>query len=268
MVSHREGNRDVADHTKSLVRLRLDATPYSKGEIWAKGSQQGVAPLSTRLDTSYAWYGLIKRGGDQPDRTAIKVEKGEASRLLRIAVPEHYEPMIINTLRLIDSFGQLGSRSRGGWGSLGIEGIAPIGKKEISRYARPIETCLKSDWPMSLASDATGVLLWEGKMSYDTWDKAMRAVAVERKEVRTALKSVAGHDLRPALGFTTPFRMPSPLRWKIVPNANGKLAIRVFAMPHNFPEESQKPLSTEQLRQAWQKICETLDRSNLVARCK
>lgn len=267
-LSHREGNRDVTDYSKSLVRLRLEATSDSKGEIWAIGGQRGVAPLSTGLDTSYAWFGLINRGGGQPVRTAIKVEKGEASRLLRIAVPEHQELVIRNALRLIGSFGQLGSRSRGGWGSVGVDGIEPIGKDEISRYVRPIETCLEGDWPMSLASDETGILLWEGKMLYDTWDKAMHAVAIERKKVRTALKSVAGRDLRSALGFATPGRMPSPLRWKIIPNGNGKLTIRIFAMPHGLPKDSGKSLPSSQLEQAWQEVCNTLDRSNIVARCK
>ena len=252
---------------KSLVRMRLEPATDGKGEVWAIGTQNGVAPLSTGLDTSYAWFGLIKRGDGQPDRTAIKAERNEATRSLHIAIPEEREATVNEIMRLINAFGQLGSRSRGGWGSVSIDGIDPIGNGETIRYTRPIEACLADDWPMSLAGNSQGLLLWEGAVSYDTWDGAMRAVAGERKNVRTALKSVAGHDLRPALGFASPGRMPSPLRWKIIPHSDGRLGIRIFAMPHDLPQDSKMPLSEELLTRAWQMVCDTLDHSQIIARC-
>jgi CRISPR-associated protein Cmr1 len=95
----------------------------------------------------------------------------------------------------------------------------------------------------------------------------MRAVAGERKKVRTALK-LPGMDLRPALGFATPGRMPSPLRWKIVPHNSAKLAIRIFAMPHALPVDSKKSLTENDLSSAWKKVCNALDESSIVNRAE
>lgn len=269
-LSHREGNREVTDHCKSLVRIRLGQ--QDDGNTWMVGTQQGVHPLSNGLDTSYAWFGLIKRGSGQPDRTAIKAGNdklaiGEASRQLHLAMPDELVQKIEEIMRLINTFGLLGSRSRGGWGSFQVDGIDPMHDEEIDRYASPLENCLKQDWAMALARNGAGTpCIWKSNAFFDTWDKAMRFVAIERKQVRTALKGVNGKDLRLALGFATPGRMPSPLRWKIIPQQNGKLILRVFAMPHKLPEASGKSLPDADLNKAWQIVCKTLDDSRVLAR--
>lgn len=261
-LSHREGNRDVTDHSKSQVRIRLDLPESQSGNAWEPGSQQGVAPLPTNLSTSYAWFGLVDRGAGLPDRTGIKADETEGVRVLRLAAPEQYLPQIENAVTLINSFGQIGARSRGGWGSFHIVGAKALTAGELARYTLPLSECLKDDWPKSLGRDDTGrLLLWESRSSYPSWDRAMRTVAAERRNVRTALKSVGGDDLRIALGFAGQGRMPSPLRWKLVPREHGQLAVRVFAMPHGIPADSGEALSAERLKRAWSVVCQTLDGS-------
>ncbi len=258
---------------RSQVRLRLEAPQGASADAWGKGTQQGVAPLSNGLETGYAWFGLIKRGELKPDRNAIKAaspaetKAGESTRILKIAVPDAHSDAIEQSMRLIHTFGQLGSRSRGGWGSVHVNGIDALDAEAMQCYAQPMPVCLKRDWAMTLANDDNdGLYVWQGQQSFDNWDKTMRAVAGERKQVRTALKLCQGKDLRAALGFATPGRMPSPLRWKIVARDDGKLGIRIFAMPHRLPADSNKSMTETDLANAWNQVVTSLDASTVVRR--
>lgn len=269
-LSHWEGEREVTDHSKSLVRIRLKIPNGDDvAKAWSLGTQQGVAPLSTGLDTSYAWFGLIKRGGGLPDRTAIKADDKEGVRILHLAYPDAFDQRLQEVICLIDTFGLLGSRNRGGWGALHIDEVTPLSRQEMARYARPLSLCLQHDWAMSLAQDDKGRLcVWQSRSNYPTWDKTMRVIASLRKEVRGSLKGVQGHDLRRALGFAGDGRMPSPLRWKLIPADNGQLTFRVFAMPHKLPVDSGATMINQQLQQAWDTACGVLDRSDLLQRAR
>ncbi|MDP1697016.1 MAG: hypothetical protein Q8L45_04390 [Xanthomonadaceae bacterium] len=148
---------------RSQVRLRLEAPQGASADAWGKGTQQGVAPLSTGLETGYAWFGLIKRGPGKPDRNAINATLPSAAkpiesiRVLKLAVPEQHAPRIEEAISLIHTLGQLGSRSRGGWGSVHVDGIAALDVEAMQHYAQPLSVCLKRDWAMTLASDASVV---------------------------------------------------------------------------------------------------------------
>jgi CRISPR-associated protein Cmr1 len=171
-------------------------------------------------------------------------------------------------VRLIAAFGLLGSRSRGGWGSLDVEGVEPLEERELKRYARPLNECLESDWAMSIAKDREGLCVWTSENRiFSAWHEVMREIAKLRREVRQKLKNVQGKDLRPALGFAGEGRMPSPLRWKVLPQ-NDRFAFRVFALPHRLPDASRKCMSPDDLLKAWQEVCRTLDSSNAVERVR
>ncbi|TXF11483.1 RAMP superfamily CRISPR-associated protein [Pelomicrobium methylotrophicum] len=253
------------EYNKSKVRIRLETPNGVPTQAWIRGKQKGVAPLSTGLDTSYAWFGLAKRGGNLPDRTAIKADDKEGVRVLCAAYTDEMDGRMKEIMRLIDAFGLLGSRSRGGWGALHVEGIEPLGAQEIRRYARPLDQCLQHDWAMSLAVDNQGLCVWQSQSRFKSWSDAMRSVASLRKAVRTKLKNVERKDLRQALGFAGKGRMPSPLRWKIVPDSNG-LFIRVFAMPHKLPADSGASMSDENLKLAWKTVCKALDTAGALQR--
>jgi CRISPR-associated protein Cmr1 len=257
-LSHKEGSKVIADHSKSLVRIRLSNPKGS--EAWSLGTQQGVSPLQTGEDTSYAWFGLVNRGKGAADRSGIKAMHPEGCRQLRLAVPLDDLDELTDTLMLINAFGLMGSRSRGGWGALSVDGIEKMKPSNMARYARELADCLRSDWAMSLAKDANGLCVWESVADFESWDKAMRFIAFRRKSVRTALKAA---DLRAALGFATRSgRMPSPLRWKVLPSSNGKLVVRVFAMPHRIPDNAGTSLSSEKLATAWNLVIREFDASN------
>lgn len=251
---------------KSQVRIRLDSTQEG-GAAWTTGTQQGVQPLSEGLDTSYAWFGLIKRGNGLPNRSGIKAEPLESVRQLQVAFPDSEERRMREVMSLVHAFGLLGSRSRGGWGALQVDGLDALQGQDMCRYARDLGRCLRDDWAMSLASDDRGLCAWESKIEFDSWDKAMRFIASQRKQVRTALKQ--NRDLRPALGFALPNgRMPSPLRWKVMAAQPGKLSVRVFALPHRIPDDGGKRLSWQELQVAWQTVSRELDGSHGLQRLR
>ena len=256
----RNGKQVKTSARQSTVRIRLDATDSTTAYGWPLGSQTGVAPLPTSIDTSYAWFGIAKRAG-LPDRSGIQAAPAKESvQLLRLAVRDDQAAQLRmdEVIALISQFGLLGSRSRGGWGALHVKDVAPLSSEQIRRYTRPLDDCLRGDWPMSLATDQHGPCVWSSKEAFKTWDKAMRFVATERRHVRTSIKHVNGKDLRYALGFAFTGRMPSPLRWKIVPNGDG-LKVCIFAMPHRIPEDGGQRLSDQDLKAAWQAVCQTLD---------
>lgn len=256
----RNGKQVQTSARQSTVRIRLDTADSTTANGWPLGSQAGVAPLPTSLDTSYAWFGLAKRAG-LPDRSGIQATPAKESiRLLRLAVRGNQASQlrIDEVIALISQFGLLGSRSRGGWGALHIDDVTPLSPTQIQRYTRPLDDCLNSDWPMSLAADQRGPCVWYSKEIFKTWDRAMRFIATERRHIRTSLKGVNGKDLRRALGFASAGRMPSPLRWKIIPNGDA-LKVCIFAMPHHIPEDSGQRMSASDLHAAWRTVCDTLD---------
>lgn len=255
----RNGKTEETNGRKSQVRLRLSD--------WGMGNQRGVAPLSTGLDTSYAWFGLIKRGNGLADRNAIKAEANskEAACQLTLAFPEDNAARLSEVMQLIHNFGLLGSRSRGGWGALHIDKMSPFSANEAACYARDLAKCLEGDWAMSLAKDDKGLCTWDSNITFTSWDKAMKFIATHRKAVRTSLDKC----LRPALGFAlSNGRMPSPLRWKVMAAQPGKLTVRIFALPHRLPDDSGKKLSQQELQSAWHTVFQTLDSTRELHRWK
>jgi CRISPR-associated protein Cmr1 len=244
---------------RSAIRLRLQSdNPAQNG--WATGTQTGVAPLSTGIDTSYARFGLVNRGNGLPDKSAIKPAATEGQRNLLIAYPDQHHEILTRTLQLINEFGHIGSRSRGGWGSFHLSGVESLGTAEINRFGLPLVECLRSDWARALALKEDGKpAIWHSSRTFASWDKAMRDLAIKRKEVRTSLKR-APRDLSAALGFADKNgRMASPLRWKIVARDNNQLGYRIFAMPHLLPVESGKRMEGAKLASAWQQVFNYLD---------
>lgn len=259
----RDGRRVLTAARKSRVLLRLEG-PDEAG-AWSPGTQQGVAPVPTTIEAGYAWFGLVKRGPGQPDRNAIRADGREAVRTLSLAIPDEHAARLATVMRFVSQFGQLGSRSRGGWGSFQLSNTQPLSMSDLQRYAQPLDACLGRDWPMSFCSDAKGLCHWESRTTFKTWDQAMLQGALERRRVRSALKAVDGKDLRPALGFALAAgRMPSPLRWRVGQLPDKQLAMRVFAMPTRIPEDAKKSIAPADLNKAWRIVFDALDRSEFL----
>lgn len=243
---------------RSAVRIRLfhpddDGAAKAK-ELWKGKTTQGVGPLKAGdLSVGYAWFGLANRGGGQPDRR--RLEAGE-TRVLVLAYPEGHENDIQAAMNLAHSFGTLGSRSRGGWGSLHVDDQTLFNAAQLRPYTDSLEGCLSRDWAATIAADDRGPWLWRSSQTFATWDKAIAQGARDRRQVRIALK--LDSDLRSALGFASPGRMPSPLRWKVVRESQG-LRLQVVAMPHRIPEEAGAKLAPDQLKRAWNVVRRELD---------
>lgn len=171
--------------------------------------------------------------------------------MLRLAVPEADAAALEETLVLINSFGLLGSRSRGGWGALQVDDMPAISATDALKYSCPLSSCLQSGWPMSLARDEQGLMVWRSTQVFASWDNAMRFVAGQRKNVRTGLDKNARAVLGFALGSD---RMASPLRWKLIPDGQGQLRVQVFAMPYMLPSKVRVDG-----HKTWQRVASILD---------
>jgi len=258
----RNGRRQKVDARKSAMRIRLEMPEAGSGNPWSPGSQRGVEPLPTNLDSSYAWFGLVDSRTKKALRTGIATKGQEALRTLKVAVPEAELERLEKVFRLIARLGQIGARSRGGWGSVIIDDIDPMTEVELQAYARTLNECLDHDWPMSLGCDNKGVLLWKSKLIYSSWDTAIKTIATERSMVRKSLKSLRGKDLRPLLGFATKTgRMPSPLRWRVTEREDSQVGIEVFAMPSLIPEQAGQRIGNDEAHTAWQAVIKSLDQS-------
>ena len=246
--------------SKSLVRLRLDPADDSGAVAWSPGTQHGVAPMPVDINTGYAWFGLDDPKG-KTKRKGIKPGVREGQRRLRLAYPAACEDEMLRTIALINAFGSIGSRSRGGWGSIAVGEAGNALPADLKPIARSLPACLALDWAASLVDD-DGPWLWETEPLNGSWDKVMKRVAALRRDVRTSLKDLGGRDLRAVLGFAKNGRMPSPLRWKVVGDPAGSHRIRVFAMPHRPPPEVG--VRDGQVEQAWRRVRETIDQSSVL----
>jgi len=242
---------------KSAVRIRLEALSHGDS-AWAEGHQNGVAPLSTELATSYAWFGLIDSKTKNPLRTGIRPSVGEGVRILKVAWPQDEDERMQRVMRLIRDFGQLGARSRGGWGALHVDDTNPLLSEELLALSQPLDHCLGHDWPASFACDDHGLCIWECRETFIDWVTLMAFVAQRRQEIRTSLKSINGGDPRAVLGTAKGDRLANPLRWRPILNEDAALRLRIYAMPWRASSTS-KSLMEGDLKPAWQKVIQELD---------
>lgn len=253
----RDDNGKPVRGRRSAVRIRLE-TSDRKEAVWTEGHQRGVAPPMTADANSYARFGLDDKNNS---RTGIKPGDTEGHRVLKLAWPEHEGGRMRRVMQLIRDFGQLGYRSRGGWGALHVDDIDPLGPAELSVFARPLSDCLAGEWPASFATDDGGLMLWYSRQAFRDWPKLMDFVSARRKEVRKPLNIAPGTDLRAVLGSTEKGdRIANPLRWRPVLEADGQLRLRVFAMPWRVTGELRSSAVSEaQLASAWHTVARTLD---------
>lgn len=244
-----ERGRKVAAR-RSLVRLRLDG--------WGGRNENGVAPMRVNLGTSYSWFGIMDARTQQPLRS--RLADNESTRVLKLMYPDEQSDSMDDTLRLIQTFGQVGYRARIGWGSVHLDGIAALHGNELAPFCRPLDELLRDEWPQAIGKDRDGALVWESRESFSEWAKALEKIAGLRKDVRVALKD--GRDLRPLLGFTQgKKRAASPLRWRLFRDDAGRLRVRVFALPHRLPSDAGQRFDPCDTTHAWSTIIRTLDDS-------
>lgn len=282
-LSHREGNRDVTDHNKSLVRIRLDKWAEGSLKRWdgpdqtvrhpeVKNRQGEVVPVGSNL---YLGYGpLVFRNG-----TALKsnaaIQAGE-SATLSIAVPDDDAPRLERALWLMDRYGTLGGRSRNGWGSCALL-PSPAGKGaggEGKAPLRPWRDCLNLDWPHAIGQDEKGPLIWQ-TAPHDDWKALMKTLAIVKIGLRTQFvfpnvaPPHAGIEPRHWLSYpitkhTTHAwdrgaRLPNTLRFKVRPVPDGGLVGVIFHVPHLPPAAFNPHPNRAVIERTWEQVHGLLD---------
>lgn len=246
--------RRVKTARQSAVRMRLlaerDHSVISTTEaanIWQGETASGVAPMGTDPSLGYSWFGLIKRGDGSPDRQRVEPK---AVRRIALAYPTEHSSNIDTAITLIHAFGTVGTRSRGGWGSVHVDQAPAVDREQLVRFSQPLSACLMRDWAAAVACDEDGTpWVWKSCQTFASWDKALATAARIRREVRSSLPK----PQRVALGFASSGRMPSPLRWKVIA-ASGQLRLQAAALPHRIPDDGGNSLSERDLVSAWTEV--------------
>ncbi len=280
-LSHREQERDVADHCKSLVRIRLDRWEIGKLKSW-EGLEQGSVHHPETERTNYkvgphAYLGFGPLDGRGGTRLSTKVnaaiQVGE-SATLSIAVPDDHAPRIECALWLMDRYATAGGRSRNGWGSFALLPSPASGRGAGGEGAvplRPWRDALTLNWPHALGQDEKGALIWQTH-PFDDWKSLMRELAIVKIGLRTQFIFTTGknspkteerhwlsypitnHSVR-AWGSNA--RLPNSLRLKVRKTTEGKLVGVIFHVPCLPPSEF-KP-DRRVIESVWQRVHAFLD---------
>jgi len=212
-LSHRENGREVTDHSKSLLRIRLDRWDGGKLENWT--SLPTVAHPEVKFAVGsdlYLGYGplTLPKGAKQAAIKANAAIQAGDSAILSLAVPtthrdtdltrllEDNAPRLERALWLMDRYGTLGGRSRNGWGSFTLLPL-PLGegRGEGTPLAgtpplRDWKQALGLDWPHALGQDDRP-LIWQTKPCAD-WKELMRELAIIKIGLRTQFKFTTGNN--------------------------------------------------------------------------
>lgn len=223
-LSHRVGNREVTDHCKSLVRLRLERWDQGKEtkQSWGKQeldkakegvSHPEVGSIGPKL---YLGYGplvveKVQRPGQRPEyATVLKnnaaIQAGESAGFALAfptthddtglkAIVETNAPRIERALWLMHRYGTVGGRSRNGWGSYALHPSPPGGRGAGGEGALPMrrwQDCLQLDWPHAIGADEKGPLIWRTAPHAD-WKALMRTLAIIKIGLRTQFRFPRSH---------------------------------------------------------------------------
>lgn len=288
-LSHKQNGRDVMDHRKSLVRIRLDRwdegsetkTKWGQQELqrdWKITHPEVRQPIGPLL---YLGYGPLEVTKTQPSATALKknaaIQAGE-SATFSLAVPEEHAPLVHQALVLMDRYGTVGGRSRNGWGSFALTptGDTPVLEAELKGFARHWKDALNLDWPHSVGlDDEKRPLAWRTTNRYDDWKALMRELAIIKIGLRTQFtfpdarpphqKVQARHWLsypittHTADAWKPNLRLPNSLRFKLRPDATDPKKLRgtIFHLPCLPPQEFAPDRSA--IERAWIGVYSLLD---------
>jgi len=293
-LSHREGNREVTDHRKGLVRLRLSRWDAGALKSW-KDLERGtihhpeVERTNHRVGPhAYLAYGALDgRSGTQFDSKRNAAIQANESANLSIAFPSTYDdpelgrvaevsaPRIERALAFADLYGALGGRSRNGWGSFQLDPGEGTQALTGTLPVRDWQQCLDRDWPHAIGQDDGGPLIWQTR-AHDDWLTLMKTLAIVKIGLRTQFSSRTGKDApkpeeRHWLSYPVTkhnvsgwrekgkgdFRLPNSLRFKVRRAGDGKLVGVIFHVPH-LPPRDFRP-DRQAIEMVWAQVHRFLD---------
>lgn len=255
---------------RSPLRLALD--PWGSGTMSEIRGETSIKHREVNFPVGallYLGYGplLYERGRGTVLKAPPALDAGSTVRLTvswadrgRDSVPKIVDWLAV----LVHWFGTVGGRSRNGWGSVQVfnEDGAPLSQLahlgQLSQLFRPLDECLKNEWPAALGKDEKGPLVWWGRQTYSTWQEAMKELAEIKIDFRTALAAGApgAFDERHLLAYPVTRhvvnawgnqrRLANQLRFKVhlVQGAGGKPGFLPMAyhLPHRLPQELEELL--------------------------
>jgi len=289
------GPTDTSDKrwaSRSQVRMRLRNWEEGRLSAWHQDNQfQRIATTrdgksSVRADL-YAGFGPILPPSKKEGRKFVAFKQPaidlDQTNVLALDLPSAAGDEIKSVLQLIHWFGAVGSRSRNGWGSLGLAsaelalGDYPS-NTELEPYCQPLENCLTRDWPGAIGSDDAGALVWYSTDALD-WHDTINEIARLKVAIRSLAKEFRGpstiggiHLLGyPAGGnwklpqWGNDTRMACPLRFKVGADKKGYW-ITICHTPYQVPdplfnqlESDQKAYLRDNAIKIWQRIHQFLD---------
>lgn len=282
--------REVHDHRKSLVRLRLadwhpgrltqwqglEPAPVTHPEVKFKVGPHvylGFGPLAVakgKMGTTLKANAAIQAGEANSLVLALPLSHPQP-RLRRIA--ETNVQRLHHSLVLAHHYGSLGGRSRNGWGSVLLDGKTATEQALLQKTypvaTRPWQACLDLDWPHALGADANGPLIWTTGACPD-WRTAMRRLAEIKIGLRTQFKFNSNQHPRPEDRHWLSYpvtnhrvnswgngRLPNSLRFKIRLDQNQQPEALIFHLPHS-PPAAFGP-TREDLIRVWENVYRYLD---------
>jgi CRISPR-associated protein Cmr1 len=283
-----EGDRDHCGNPvparRSEVRLRLTDWKLGTLKTWEGLEQRPVDHDEVERAGKkigphvYLGYGPLSLEGRatviSKGRGAIR--EGDSGTLL-LAAPDHESPRLIQALGMISQFGALGGRSRNGWGSLNLVSVdgTPVLPEEFDpSVLRAWDELIGYEWPLAIGRDKVGPLIWQTE-SFQDWKVVMRRLAEIKIGLRTQFRfpnrqpdgqvhdrhwlsyPITNHKVN---GWESKgLRLPNSLRFKVRPDADGRLRGVVFHMPC-LPPPAFKP-DRRVVESIWQRVHAHLDAS-------
>lgn len=292
-LSHREHEREVADHRKSLVRIRLDRWEMGNLRGWQGLEQPSIFHPETEKTGfkvgphAYLGYGpLDGRGNTRLDRKRnAAIQAGESAGLSLAVAASHKDAEIASVLdanlsrlervvSLMNMLGTVGGRSRNGWGSFSLTPKKGTPDLPGGAPSRMWHEALSLDWPHAIGSDEKGALIWTTKPFAD-WKPLMRELAIVKVGLRTQFvfpntspphqRVESRHLLAyPITRHTTKVwkpgsRLPNSLRFKVRPDPQHPqhLIGIIFHVPCRPPADFKPDLLA--ITQTWRAVHALLD---------
>lgn len=273
---------------RSHVLLRLQSWTQGRLEKWPGDSSvfhpevgQGGRSVGAHL---YLGYGPLTFERGTKLKAPPAIDTGD-SAILVLAYPDALHDALADTLQLVAWFGTIGGRSRNGWGSLeltgdGLTDVSGLGRGEslVAKVTRPLDDCLRLDWPHALGHDDRGLLVWK-TVTKKSWADAMRNLAEIKIAYRTTPFPFDGNAARPLFqdrqllaypvtnhpvpGWRTE-RLANQLRFKVMRNPHGYAGI-IAHLPCALPDQLARALptparpSTDRQLEVWRKVHAVLD---------
>lgn len=274
------GNKVAA--RRSEIRLRL--SDWSLGDLPASrweslpSVRHPEVPQPVAADL-YLGYGpvVLPRGQRVPTlKSGAAIQAGKAAKL-HLAVPAAEVTRLRHALSLMNLYGTLGGRSRNAWGSfslLPLEDTPPLDSTLDRSLTLPWRDALASDWPQAIGSSEYGALIWQTD-AFDDWKKVLVQLAKVKIALRTQKAFEFPHERpdgrihdRHWLSYPVTkhevydwkrqgLRLPNSLRFKVRPDADGKLRGVVLHVPCKPPTTFGSNKAT--LERVWQQVHAHLD---------